>query len=119
MSTPMRDQATLDFAVKFCKCEFSSFGILAIYLVGSRAYGNPRDNSDHDVLVVLSDKAPSSLSIGGTLHTKAFEKLDKARRAEGLGAIDLITIRESRFEESKDDPTSFSGTVAKGGISLL
>lgn len=119
MSTQMRDQATLDFAVDFCKREFSVYGILAIYLVGSRAYGSPRENSDHDVLVVLSDKAPADLSMGGALHMKVFAKLERERKALGLGAIDLITLRESRFEASKDDPTSFAGSVGKGGISLF
>ena len=116
---PLADQKTLQFAVDFCTKELSAYGVLAVYLIGSRANGQSRDNSDYDVLVVLSDSAPTNVSLGGTLHAEIFTKLDSQRRTMGLGAIDLITQRETHHMSTRTDAGSFASAVANGGIQLL
>ncbi|WP_082576743.1 nucleotidyltransferase domain-containing protein [Acidovorax sp. Root70] len=117
-SAPLADPGTLAFAVNFCIQVLGGYGIKSIYLIGSRANGQPRSNSDHDILVILDDAAPADISLSGTLHSKIFLQLDKARKAQGLGPIDLITMRESRYQNSKDDPSAFAGAVS-GGIRLF
>lgn len=117
-NAPLADQRTLAFAVDFCTQVLGVYGIKEIHLIGSRANGNPRPNSDHDILVILDNAAPSDISLGGALHRKIFLQLDKARREQGLGSIDLIPMRDNRYQNSKTDPSSFAGAVSRG-IQLL
>lgn len=117
-NAPNADPKTLGFIIDFCVRELQTYGILYIYLIGSRACGKPRPDSDHDVLVVLSDSAPVDIGLGGPLHWEIFLALDGQRKSAKLGAIDLITLRESRFLESMNDPKSFASAAIKGGIML-
>lgn len=50
---------------------------------------------------------------------QTFLTLDKQRRIENLGAIDLITVQETRYHNSKHEPDSFAYATLHGGIRLL
>lgn len=117
-SAPLADPGTLAFAVNFCIQVLGGYGIKSIYLIGSRASGQPRSNSDHDILVILDDAAPTDILSSGSLYSKIIFELDEARNAQGLGPVDLITMRERRYQDSKDDLSTFAGAVSKG-IRLL
>lgn len=92
------NSATLSFVVDYCKQHLGTYGFSALYLIGSRAYGTPRPNSDHDFIAVVNDCAPQGVITGGELHLKIFDAFDKARRQAGLSAIDLLITRHSDFQ---------------------
>lgn len=115
---PLADQPTLRFAVAFCTRELGMHGIEAIYLIGSRACGTPRTNSDHDLLVVLSDRAPRELGTGGALHTELFEKLCGELRRAALGTVDLITQRATHYSSTRSQAGTFANATMNGGIRL-
>lgn len=52
------DKKTVDFVVKFCTTNLAEFQLEKIVLMGSRASGNPRTNSDHDFMAIVGDTAP-------------------------------------------------------------
>lgn len=117
--TPLAHQPTLDVAVAFCKRELSRYGLKSIYLIGSRANGQPRPNSDHDLLVVVGDEAPREVGTGQSLGIKLFEDFCRELRCAGVGPVDLIIQREAHHLASKNDKGSFANATLVGGIKIL
>ena len=65
----------------------------AVYLFGSRARGDPGEDSDYDLLVILPDSAPKErLSIDGAY------RLARAARV----TADVVLCRRSGFEDAKN-----------------
>ncbi|EPX76457.1 nucleotidyltransferase domain-containing protein [Salipiger mucosus] len=71
--------------VGLCEAEL---GALEIYLFGSRARGNHREESDYDLLAILPDGAPPEADDPMTLY--------KLRRRSGANA-DLFAVRRAEF----------------------
>lgn len=80
-----------------------------IYLFGSAARGDTDESSDYDVLLVVSDDAPSER----LRARKAYEVL------WGIGAaVDVVVWRRSAFEARAEAPTSLPATVLREGVLL-
>lgn len=112
---PNADPLILQFVAMYCQKYLANYGFSKLFLIGSRAYGTPRPNSDHDFIAVVSDTAPSEISTGGSLHTTIFSHIESTRRTAGLGAIDLLIARDSHFKAQAICPGSFAySAVTKG-----
>lgn len=116
---PLADPTTVTFVKNFCQAHLVKYGLSALYLIGSRANGNPRPNSDHDFLAVVSDSAPPEITTGDTLHTKIFNQLNSERTRAGLQGIDLVIQRSSHHATSSQSPGTFANAAATKGMSLL
>jgi uncharacterized protein len=66
-----------------------------LIIFGSWASGKADDDSDLDVLVVVSDDVPNTLKESVRLRS-ALKGL--------IMAIDIVVVRESDFEDLKDSP---------------
>ncbi|MDI4653096.1 MULTISPECIES: nucleotidyltransferase domain-containing protein [Pseudoalteromonas] len=51
----------IKLALEECKSYYSQYGFKRLYLIGSRARGDARLDSDHDFVVVVSDTAPDEV----------------------------------------------------------
>ena len=81
----------------------------SIYLFGSHAYGNPTEDSDIDIYVVIPDNAGSFSEI----YTKIIGDLGNKK----IFFIDLLLGRESIFNDRKEK-RNFEKTIYQKG-SLL
>jgi predicted nucleotidyltransferase len=78
----------------------------AIYLFGSRARGDYRPRSDHDLLVVVSNSAPKELQSS----RKAYECL------RGIGqAVDVLVCTQDYFSSRERVRTSVPARVMREG----
>lgn len=117
---PDADRATVDFVLAFCDTILGDFGVVAVYLFGSRATGISRsgaavrENSDHDFLVVLSDSAPPELITGQKLHSDVDALLQVKRREAGLGKIDFLIQRQAHHTQSATEEGSFAYNAVNG-----
>lgn len=118
-SAPLADENTLLFAVGFCRKMLECYGLSAVYLIGSRANGSPRINSDHDILAVVSDTAPREIGTGQALWLQVFQLMCRESRKANLGPIDLIIQREGHYLSTLADSGSFAAATVNGGIRLL
>ncbi|MFX0543832.1 nucleotidyltransferase family protein [Roseovarius sp. S4756] len=80
-----------------------------IWLFGSRARGDNREDSDYDILVVIPDDAPNDLDT----PRAAF----RLRRKSGAHA-DLLTARMSDFLGARMTVNTIRYAVAMEGIRL-
>ena len=78
----------------------------AIYLFGSYAYGNPREDSDLDIYVVVPD------GIGDL--SELYADIQGVIRRKTLFPMDIIIGRSHVFNKRKHGPTMES-TIAKRG----
>ena len=85
----------------------SVFGPRRVILVGSRARGDARKDSDYDLVVVLDDGVPDEL-------LSARRRYD-GRRGLGVPA-DIIPCRESVLKERAEAIGSFAHTVLTEGV---
>lgn len=109
---------TVQFVIEYCKENLGQYGLSHLYLFGSRAYGSPRDNSDHDFAAVVSDAAPAEVSTGRAIHTQIFGHLNRERIRAGLKGIDLLIFRQSYFLATADEDGTFAHAAATRGIVL-
>ena len=77
-----------------------------IYLFGSYAYGNPTEESDIDIYVVIPDNADTYSNI----YTKIIGDLSKKK----IFFIDLLLGRETSFNERKEK-NIFEKTIYQKG----
>lgn len=78
----------------------------SIYLFGSRARGDAREDSDYDVLVLLDDPEAGSR----TIQVKAYHAL------RGVGwPVDAIVMNADRFEWLSGAAASLPATVKREG----
>ena len=81
----------------------------AIYLFGSRAWGDPDEDSDFDLLIIVPDsrESPSERSFLGY------------RALRGLGIPkDILVYTKKEFEEIGRHPTSLCHRVKQEGLKL-
>ncbi len=78
----------------------------AIYLFGSRALGDPRADSDYDVLVVVPDDTPAE-----RLRPEDTYQLARDVRI----AADIVTCRKSGFDRWRDEVGTLSYEAAHFG----
>jgi uncharacterized protein len=78
----------------------------AMYLFGSRARGDNKDDSDYDVLVVVDKKPPTPHA----LQERAYGSL------EGVGAgVDVVVVTRKYFEGRREVVASLPATVLRDG----
>ncbi len=82
---------------------------LAVYLFGSRARGDAREDSDYDLMVVVPDDFPAER----TRPSHAFA-LVEGRRIP----IDIALVRRSRFAERSRKVGTLSFEVSQDGIAV-
>lgn len=92
--------------VELCKQEM---GASEVWLFGSRARGDFRDDSDYDVLAVVPDEAPKDVD-----SPVAAFRLRRKSKAHA----DLLTARMSDFLAARSTPNTLSFTVAHEGVRL-
>jgi uncharacterized protein len=71
----------------------------AVYLFGSRARGEAREDSDYDLLVIVPDDFPR--------ERLAPMATDAVAAKAGIAA-DIVPCRRSRFEDTKDEVGTLS-----------
>jgi predicted nucleotidyltransferase len=92
--------------IELCQIEM---GALEVWLFGSRARGDYRDDSDFDILAIIPDDAPQDAD--GAVN--AF----RLRRKSGAHA-DLFAVRISEFLASRTTMNTLSYIVAQEGVRL-
>ena len=87
----------------------STYDPLAIYLFGSYAWGDPTEDSDLDILIVVE---------------KSDEKRHRRGRAASLALIDMLIPKDvvvytkEEFEKSSKDITSLLYKIKNEGVKL-
>jgi predicted nucleotidyltransferase len=112
------DNRVLVFFKAFVDSYLGQYGVSDIYLIGSRAYGTPRPDSDHDFFVVVKDSAPIEISTGRELHFRIFNILQSECLKCGVGGVDILISRESDFYSEKDTPGMFAYDAFNRGVLL-
>ncbi|MDQ2101389.1 nucleotidyltransferase domain-containing protein [Azospirillum isscasi] len=79
----------------------------AVYLFGSRARGDAREDSDYDLLVVVPDDAPRE-------HRSAVYA-QAAKAGTGIPA-DVIPCRRSFFEANREQVGTLSYKAVREGV---
>lgn len=80
-----------------------------VYLIGSTARGELRDQSDLDFLVVVPDDTPREKRSGGGVHEELY----------GIGVpIDVIPFRKSSFDAQADWLMSLPAIALREGLLL-
>ena len=79
-----------------------------IYLFGSYAYGEPREDSDYDLYVIVSDDADRPLEI----KRRIFRELGKSKMSV---PVDVLAKHASVFDQMSALPT-LERTVAREGV---
>ena len=79
-----------------------------IYLFGSYAYGNPTENSDIDIYVVIPDDFYEELSF-------MLQKISKYLCKYKYFDLDLLLVKESKYMEYKNI-SSFEKKICEKGI---
>jgi len=94
---------------RFVELARERFGALEVWLFGSRARGDHREDSDWDLMVVLGDEAPPS-----ALHPVPLWQLG---RDAGLIA-DVVADRASDLRGFGAIPTTLQHQVVREGVRL-
>lgn len=77
-----------------------------IYLFGSFAYGMPKEDSDFDIYVLLTD--------GSERPLKAMQKINIALARMDIRSVDILADTASRFYEKSKGPTLERTVISKG-----
>jgi len=88
----------------------NSIAVEQIYLFGSHAYGNPRKDSDLDLFIILKDEV-------NLREIEAAIKIRQSISEYQVMPVDLIVIKNSRYQERKNSPT-LERKIAREGILL-
>jgi predicted nucleotidyltransferase len=108
MNTTMVDKEIIDVIIKAAT---DTANVSQIYLFGSRAKGLARDDSDYDIYIVINDNEntePLDILFGFKMKT---------RKKTKMHAVDVLTMKESRFAERANSNT-FERTILNEGILL-
>lgn len=82
---------------------------IKIYLFGSRAKGNARQDSDYDVLILVNDDVPKELKEAREAYTALW----------GIKVpVDIVVWTKSDFENSGAVPNSLPAKVLREGRTL-
>ncbi|RWR05126.1 nucleotidyltransferase domain-containing protein [Sinirhodobacter populi] len=92
--------------VELCKSDMHAS---EVWLFGSRARGDFREDSDYDVLAIIPDDAPRDVDT----PVAAFRLRRKSR-----AYADLLTARMSDFLAARSTPNTISFAVAHDGVRL-
>ncbi|SFE92537.1 nucleotidyltransferase domain-containing protein [Roseivivax sediminis] len=92
--------------VELCRTEL---GALEVYLFGSRARGDHREDSDYDLLAVLPDTAPLEAE-----HPMTLFRLRRQSRAHA----DLFAVRRQDFLGARSVVNTLSYCVACEGVRI-
>jgi uncharacterized protein len=82
---------------------------VAVYLFGSRARGDAREDSDYDLMVIVSDDFPAEQ----TRPSNAFALIEGREIP-----IDIALVRWSRFAERSNKVGTLSFEVSQDGIAV-
>ena len=91
-------------------CIVGAISPMKIYLFGSFADGTNQEASDFDFYVVVNDEEKNLLA----LTQKAY----KAMRGKKNRPVDIIVVRNSKFEERKNWKLSLEREVDNKGVLL-
>lgn len=86
-----------------------AYNPVAIYLFGSYAWGEPHEDSDLDLMVILSDEEKVGFSTY-KIGTKALWNIGFSK--------DIIVSRESDFNVWANHPSTLQHKIQKEGIKL-
>ena len=92
--------------VELCKEKLSAE---QVWLFGSRARGDHRDDSDWDILAVVHDEAPDEVMDP--------VRIWKVGRESGV-LTDLLTVKMSEFIEAQGSVTTISHIARREGVRL-
>ncbi len=92
------------------ECIINSISPLKVYLFGSFANDSNTDNSDVDFYVIVDDQVANTLA----LTQKAY----RAIRGKKNRPVDIIVVRNSKFEERKNWKLSLEREVNDKGVLL-
>lgn len=91
-------------------CIISSISPLKVYLFGSFANNTDTPESDIDFYVIVDDMAENTL----ILTQKAY----KAIRGKKNRPVDIVIVRQSKFEERKSWELSLEREINEKGVLL-
>jgi predicted nucleotidyltransferase len=83
--------------------------IETIYLFGSFAYGNPKQDSDLDIYLVIPDSDVDICDLNAEIRFALYKKLSYP--------LDLVIAKKSVFERRSKAPT-LENTIAKQGVRI-
>lgn len=92
-------------------CIITAVSPLKVYLFGSFADGTNKDESDYDFYVIVNDDAENLLE----LTRKAY----RAMRGKKNRPVDIIIVRNSKFEERKNWQLSLECEVNSKGYCCM
>ena len=81
---------------------------VAIYLFGSRARGDAHEDSDYDLMIVISDER---------MNRQIWDDLEEARRRTDL-SVELIPARAGGFADWRHEVGTLSFEVSNDGVRL-
>ncbi len=106
----MKNLQELEQITLLKNCIISAISPMKIYLFGSFADGTEQAESDFDFYVIVNDDEKNLLS----LTQKAY----KAMRGKKDRPVDIIVVRNSKFEERKNWKLSLEREVDNKGVLL-
>ena len=88
-------------------------GVEKIILFGSHAYGNPKENSDLDIIVVTTDNyMPTTNREKMELHHKYNHLIKKFRKAV---PIDMLVYTKLMYQKLQESGSIFTGEINRKG----
>lgn len=101
------DREVVDRVFEVCTAFYTSYGFERLYLIGSRARGKAKEDSDHDFVVVLADSAPDEVVRDNGLYSHLGVALIRNAVDDiiaGCYSPDIVVCRLSNFLKRKDVP---------------
>lgn len=112
------DDKTIDYVVCACQLILAEYGLCELFLIGSRARGNARKNSDYDFYAIVSDTAPFEIETGRQGHESVVRTIKKSM-PPGLSSIDILSSKKANFEKMKGDIETIAHKCVTEGIRLF
>ena len=89
---------------------YDAFPLDRVYVFGSQARGDAREDSDVDLLVVLNERPNDPVDAIYQIRSHIHARTDVA--------IDVIVSWSDRFRERKEQPWTLEHTVATEGLAV-
>lgn len=100
----MLDELIKDITHSFCLSELQDSGYQKLILIGSRARGDHRPNSDHDFIALVDDSAPQHVLMGRNEQLlESFRLYYKQNGAEKIDLLISTTSRAATNDPEKED----------------